>query len=123
DRLCLLHPPLRPAGGRRVTAPATSSSGASTARRAVYLTVLGVLFLLALLGFHPVYAGIQSILTGVMALVFATLIALIGARWRWGPLRMTLLLLAVYFLFGSTFDDPIHALYWMLPTIVSFSSM
>src|SRR5699024_4103895 len=81
-----------------------------TARRAVDLTVLGVLFVLALLGFHPVYGGIQYILTGVMALVFATLIALIGARWRWGPLRMTPLLLAVYFLFGSTFAAPTHAL-------------
>src|SRR5699024_11535325 len=58
-----------------------------------------------------------------MALVFATLIALIGARWRWGPLRMTPLLLAVYFLFGSTFAAPTHALWGLLPTLGSLQAL
>src|SRR5699024_6768408 len=117
------HPRQSPAGGGPMSAPPTYFSGVSTARRAVDLTVLGVLFLLALLGFHPVYGGIQYILTGVMALVFATLIALIGARWRWGPLRMTPLLLAVYFLFGSTFAAPTHALWGLLPTLGSLKEL
>lgn len=58
-------------------------------RRALDIAALAALFLLAVLGFHHVYGGIQYLLTGVMALVFGTLIALIGARWRWGPLRIT----------------------------------
>lgn len=99
-----------------MSAPASYFSGVSTARRAVDLAVLGALFVLALLGFHPVYGGIQYVLAGVMALVLATLIALIGARWRWGPLRMTPLLLAVYFLFGTVFAAPTHALWGLLPT-------
>ena len=106
-----------------MSAPPTYFSAVSTARRAADLTVLGLLFLLALLGFHPVYGGIQYVLTGVMALVFATLIALIGARWGWGPLRMTPLLLAVHFLFGSTFAAPTHARWGLLPTLGSLKEL
>ena len=81
-----------------MSVPATYFISVSNSHRAVDLSVLGALFVLSLLGFQLVYGGIQYVLTGVMALVFATLIALIGARWRWGPLRMTPLVLAVYFL-------------------------
>ena len=42
-------------------------------RRALDLTALGALFVLAALGFHHVYGGIQYLLTAVMALVLGTL--------------------------------------------------
>src|SRR5699024_9942944 len=80
-------------------------------RRALDVTVLAALFGLGVLGFHHVYGGIQYLLTGLMALVFGTLIALIGARWRWGPLRITPLLLLVYFLFGPMFAAPTRAIW------------
>ena len=85
-------------------------------RRALDLAALGALFILAILGFHHVYGGIQYLLTGIMALVFGTLIALIGARWRWGPLRITPLVLVTYFLFGPMFAAPTRALWGVLPS-------
>ncbi|MGO1198470.1 MAG: transglutaminase-like domain-containing protein [Brachybacterium sp.] len=85
-------------------------------RRALDIAALAALFLLAVLGFHHVYGGIQYLLTGVMALVFGTLIALIGARWRWGPLRITPLLLLVYLLFGPTFAAPTRAIWGIIPS-------
>jgi hypothetical protein len=51
-----------------------------------------------------------------MALVLGTLIALVGARWRWGPLRLTALLLGIYFLFGSMFAAPTRAIWGLVPT-------
>ena len=83
---------------------------------AIDLAVLGALFVLALLGFQHVYGGAQYLVTGIMALVLGTLIALIGARWRWGPLRITALVLGVYLLFGSMFAAPTRALWGIVPT-------
>ena len=88
----------------------------SNGRRALDLLVMTTLFLLALPGFHHVYGGIQYYLTGVMALVLGTLIALIGARWRWGPLRITPALLLVYFLFGPMFAAPTRAIWGVIPS-------
>lgn len=88
----------------------------SNSRRSLDLLALASLFLLAILGFHHVYGGIQYLLTGVMALVFGTLIALIGARWRWGPLRITPLVLLVYFLFGPMFAAPTRAIWGIIPS-------
>ena len=85
-------------------------------RLAIDLAVLGALFVLALLGFQHVYGGAQYLVTGIMALVLGTLIALIGARWRWGPLRITALVLGVYLLFGSMFAAPTRALWGIVPT-------
>jgi hypothetical protein len=82
----------------------------------VDIAVLGALFVLALLGFQHVYGGMQYLVTGIMALVLGTLIALVGARWRWGVLRMTALLLAVYLLFGSMLAAPTRAIWGMVPT-------
>ncbi|WP_262424156.1 hypothetical protein [Brachybacterium sp. Z12] len=83
----------------------------SNSRRSVDLLVMVCLFVLAIPGFHHVYGGVQYLLTGVMALVLGTLVALIGARWRWGALRITLLLLLVYFLFGPMFAAPTRAIW------------
>ncbi|HJG51968.1 MAG TPA: hypothetical protein K8U89_07865, partial [Brachybacterium faecium] len=77
----------------RATRPPSYFSTVPHGRRALDLAALGALFVLAVLGFHHVYGGIQYVLTGLMALVFGTLIALVGARWRWGPLRIAPLLL------------------------------
>ena len=85
-------------------------------RLAVDIAVLGALFVLALLGFQHVYGGVQYLVTGIMALALGALIALIGARWRWGPLRITALVLGVYLLFGSMFAAPTRALWGIVPT-------
>ena len=86
------------------------------ARRALDLVAIGALFLLAILGFQHVYGDVQYLLTGIMALVFGTLIALIGARWRWGPLRITPLVLLVYFLFGPMFAAPTRTIWGIVPS-------
>ena len=105
-----------------MTAPARPArrpnyfSSVPAKRLATDLAVLGALFVLALLGFQHVYGGAQYLVTGIMALVLGTLIALIGARWRWGPLRITALVLGVYFLFGSMFAAPTRALWGIVPT-------
>lgn len=85
-------------------------------RRILDVSALSALFLLAVLGFHHVYGGLQYLLTGVMALVLGTLIALIGARWRWGPLRIAPLVLLVHFLIGPMVAAPTRALFGILPT-------
>ena len=87
-----------------------------TVRLALDVAVLSVLFLLALLGFQHVYGGAQYLVTGIMALMLGTLIALIGARWRWGALRITALLLGVHLLFGSMLAAPTRALWGIVPT-------
>lgn len=96
--------------------PPSYFSGITNGRRALDLTALAALFLLAVLGFHHVYGGIQYLLAGIMALVFGTLIALIGARWRWGPLRITPAVLLVYFLFGPMFAAPNRAILGVIPS-------
>ena len=105
-----------------MTAPARPArrpsyfSSVPAKRLSIDLAVLGALFVLALLGFQHVYGGAQYLVTGIMALVLGTLIALIGARWRWGPLRITALVLGVYLLFGSMFAAPTRALWGIVPT-------
>ncbi|MFC7376547.1 transglutaminase family protein [Brachybacterium sp. GCM10030268] len=102
---------------------ATYFASVSTPRRATDIVVLAALFVLGLLGFQHVYGGVQYILTGIMALALATLIALIGARWRWGPLRITPLLLVVYFLFGSMFAAPTRAIWGIIPSLGSLKEL
>lgn len=96
--------------------PPSYFSRTSSMRRLVDVAVLSALFIIALLGFEHVYGDLQYLISGLMALALGTLIALIGARWRWGPLRITPLLLVVYFLFGSMFAAPTRAKWGILPT-------
>lgn len=96
--------------------PPSYFSTVTNGRRALDIAALATLFVLGVLGFHHVYGGIQYLLTGVMALVFGTLIALIGARWRWGPLRITPLVLLVYLLFGPMFAAPTRAIWGIIPS-------
>ncbi|ATG51503.1 cysteine protease [Brachybacterium vulturis] len=96
--------------------PQSYFSTVTHGRRALDITALAALFVLAMLGFHDIFGGIQYLLTGIMALVFGTLIALIGARWRWGPLRLTPLVLLVYFLFGPMFAAPTRAIWGIIPS-------
>lgn len=96
--------------------PRTYFSTIRNGRRAIDIAVVGGLFLLALAGFQPAYGGVEYLLTGVMATVLGTVIALVGARFRWGPLRITALVVLVYALFGSLFAAPVRALWGVLPT-------
>ncbi|GAA1490015.1 transglutaminase domain-containing protein [Brachybacterium sacelli] len=112
-----------------MTSPSTRAqrptyfSSVPNGRRAVDIAVLAVLFLLALLGFQTVYGGIQYLLTGIMAMVFGILIALVAARFRWGPLRMTPAVLLVYFLFGSMFAAPTRAIWGVVPSLGSLKEL
>ena len=101
----------------------TYFSSVSHGRRAADIAVLAALFLLALVGFQTVYGGIQYLLTGIMAMVFGTLIALIAARFRWGPLRITPVVLVVYFLFGSMFAAPTRAIWGIVPSLGSLKEL
>lgn len=83
---------------------------------AIDLLVLAVLFLLALIGFHTVYGGVLYLVTGVMALLIGGGIAALAARFRWGALRITPLVVLAYFLLGSAFAAPTHALWSVLPS-------
>ncbi|WP_114856404.1 transglutaminase domain-containing protein [Brachybacterium sp. YJGR34] len=111
------------ATGATPTRPPSYFQGVPAARRTLDLLALGTLFVLGILGFHTVYGGVQYLLTGVMALAFGTLIALIGARWRWGPLRLTPLTIGVYLLFGAMFAAPTHAFFGILPSLGSLGEM
>ncbi|PWH05039.1 cysteine protease [Brachybacterium endophyticum] len=81
--------------------------------------VLAVLFVLALLGYHSVFGGPWYLVTGLMALILSAGIALAGARWRFGPLLLTLALVIVHFLLGSAFAVPARARWGALPTPAS----
>lgn len=94
-------------------------AGRGHARRAVDLAVLASLFVLALLGLGPAYGTAQYIVTGVVGLALATVLALIGARWSWGLLRMVPALLLIYLLLGSTFAAPTRAYFGALPSLGS----
>lgn len=85
-------------------------------RHVIDLAVLLVLFVLALVGFQPVYGGAQYLVTGVLGILLGMLIAVIGAQWRWGPLRITALLIGVYLLLGAMVAAPTHALWGVVPT-------
>ncbi|WP_193105226.1 transglutaminase domain-containing protein [Brachybacterium sp. FME24] len=98
-------------------------SSVPNGRRAVDIAVLGALFVLALLGFQQVYGGIQYLLTGVMALVFGILIALVAARFGWGPLRITPAVIVVHFLFGSMFAAPTRAIWGVIPSLGSLKEL
>src|SRR5699024_6108997 len=94
--------------------PPSYFSAVTNGRRALAIAALAGLFPLGVLGFRSVYGGSQYLLAGVMALLFGTLIALIGARWRWGPLRITPLVLLVYLLFGPMFAAPTRAIWGII---------
>ncbi|MGO2819306.1 MAG: transglutaminaseTgpA domain-containing protein [Brachybacterium tyrofermentans] len=96
--------------------PRTYFASVRNSRRAIDIALLGTLFLLALAGFQPAYGGVDYLFTGTMATVLGTMIALIGARFRWGPLRIAALLVLVYALFGSLLAAPVRALWGVLPT-------
>lgn len=102
--------------GSAASPPRTYSASIRNSRRAIDIALLGSLFLLALAGFQPVYGGVDYLVTGTMATVLGTVISLIGARFRWGPLRITALLVLVYAVFGSLFAAPGRALWGVLPT-------
>ncbi|GAA1712861.1 transglutaminase-like domain-containing protein [Brachybacterium phenoliresistens] len=91
--------------------------------RAVDIAVMAVLFLLAVLGLQDAYGGADYLLAGVMALAVGTIVALVGARWRWGVLRVTLATLVLHLLLGSTFAAPTHALFHVIPTLASLREL
>lgn len=109
--------------GRRPAEHTQQIARLSQARRVLDLAALSVLMLIGMVGFHPVYGGGRYVLAGVAALVLGLLIALIGARFRWGPLRLLALLIVAHFLFGSMFAAPARALWGILPTAGSLKDL
>ncbi len=100
-------------------APVTYFSTVKGSRRVIDVLVISLLFILAALGFQHVYGGIQYFITAVMALVLAFAVALLAARFRWGPLRVTPLMLVIYLLLGTPFAAPTHGILGVIPSLQS----
>lgn len=77
------------------------------------------LLVIALIGFHPVYGGPQFLVTGIVATLLALIIALAGARWRWGVLPLAAVAVLVHLVLGTPFAAPAHALWGVVPTLGS----
>ena len=88
-------------------------------QQALDLGALTLLFLLGLLGFQRVYGTPFYLISGVVALVLALVIAVIAHQFRWGILRVTAAVLGVHLLLGSTFATPDRAYLGVLPTFGS----
>lgn len=101
------------------SAPAPAALPGRRPSRAVDLVALSVLLGIALFGFQTAYGGIQYLVTGFAALGFALIIALIGARWSWGLLRTSLLVIGVHLLLGTAFAAPSHAIIGVIPSLGS----
>lgn len=91
--------------------------------RAVDAVALSILLIVALLGFRTVYGGAQYIVTGLAALALGLLIALVAARWSWGPLRIALAVVLVHFLLGTPFAAPSRGLFGIIPTLGSLAEL
>ncbi|UYG15616.1 transglutaminase domain-containing protein [Brachybacterium huguangmaarense] len=99
-----------------MTAAPSRPAVRGTAARAIDVTALAALFALAAVGFWPVYGGPVVLVTVLAALAFALLIALAGARWSWGPLRIFAAVVVVHLVLGTPFAAPARGLWGILPT-------
>lgn len=119
-----------PGPGVRATDPGHATSGRSASPRTFFRSrsrwgrgadalALSVLIIIALIGFRTVYGGAQYLVTGIVAMLLGLLIALAGARWSWGPLRIALAVVLVHLALGTPFAAPSRALWGVVPTLGS----
>lgn len=87
--------------------------------RGADLAVLSALFVLALVGFAPVYGTPAYLVAGLAALALALLLAVAGARWRLNIAVMALAVILVHVLLGTALAAPTHALWRVIPTLSS----
>lgn len=95
------------------------SAPRTPAQRTIDLGVLSTLLLLGLVGFQLVYGNPFYLISGVVALVLALVIALLAHQFRWGLLRTGAAVLGVHLLLGSAFAVPDRAFLGILPTFGS----
>ncbi|MDO5661900.1 MAG: transglutaminase-like domain-containing protein, partial [Brachybacterium sp.] len=91
--------------------------------RAVDVAALVVLFLVALPGLHPAYGGFLYLATGVVALAMGTLLAVAGARWRFGAGRLALGVVLIHVLLGTPLVTPALARWGVVPTWASLREL
>lgn len=93
-------------------------------RRALLdLAVLSTLTVLGLLGFATSFDSLGYLFAGLGGLVVGTAAALVAAYLRLDVVLTALVVIAAYFLFGSAFALPQHALFGVLPTLDSLADL
>ncbi len=80
------------------------------------VAVLGILCVIAMLGFAPAFGGEGHLLAGLGGLLVGTAVALAGTIYRLGLVLTIVIGVAAYFVFGSAFAMPGQALLGVIPT-------
>lgn len=98
----------------------TTAAPRSRGVLAIDVLVLSALLVIGLLGFQPLFGGIRYLISGLVALALTLVIALIGARFSWGPTRTALCLILIYVVLGTPLAAPDKALWkGIVPSLAS----
>jgi hypothetical protein len=80
-------------------------------------TMLWLATAIASVELWPVYQSLPFVLLVIVTVIVGTLIAMVGARFRWSSLIVLLVTLAAYFAIGVPLAVPSRALFGVLPTL------
>ncbi|MEO8093313.1 MAG: transglutaminase domain-containing protein [Pseudolysinimonas sp.] len=94
-----------------------------SARTYVDVAVLLVLVALGVIGFEPSFGGYGFLLAGIGGLVVGAGTGILTSLFRLGTLSTSLVAIVVYFLLGTPFAVPAQALFGVLPSFRSMSSL
>ena len=102
----------------------TSATTARPVRRWVLdLVAVGVLLLVALVGFWPTFAGPSFLVAVVGGVLLGLGVALVCAWRRWGILIITGMTIAVYFVFGGALALPYTTIAGVVPTLDTLGAL
>lgn len=94
-----------------------------TARTWIDIAVLTVLALIGLIGFAVSFSSGLYLLAGVGGLVVGTVVGVVAASFRLGPLLTALVAVAAYFVSGSPLAMPAFATWGVLPSSSTLSGL
>jgi transglutaminase-like putative cysteine protease len=94
-----------------------------SARSWADVSVLLVLTMLGVIGFEPSFGGYSFLLAGIGGLLVGAAAGLLSYIFRLNPIATVLVAILAYFLFGSALAVPGQALFGVLPSLASLSSL
>ncbi len=94
-----------------------------TGRTWTDVAVLLVLIALGVVGFEPSFGGYSFLLAGIGGLVLGAATGILASLFRLNVITLVLVALVGYFLFGTALAVPQQAIYSVLPTLQSLTSL